>query len=446
MDIASPAPADVRKPALILFTRYPIPGRSKTRLIPALGPQGAALLQALMTEQAAAWAGVLARAGAVDFMVAYEGADEASMRAWLGGGAHYRPQAYGDLGRRMSRALGQALEDGAPAAVLVGSDLPGLGPEQVRRALLALEHYPLVIGPSLDGGYHLVGVRGQVPDIFQGIAWGIGQVLAQTLERASELGVRYHLLPALGDVDHPQDLPLWLANRRAIPGMISVVIPALNEAGRVGRAVASAGDRAEVIVVDGGSDDATADQARAAGALVISAARGRARQMNAGAALARGEHLVFLHADTVLPTGWEAEVPRLLSRPGVAAGAFRFQVDRRLRGMGLIEATVQWRSARLGMPYGDQAIFLRSDTFGRVGGYADIPLMEDVALMRALRPLGRVAVSPLAAISSARRWEELGVLRTTLANWTMATAYLAGLDLRTIERLYHCPPRWLRRG
>ena len=365
------------------------------------------------------------------------------MRDWLGMVPRYLPQSPGDLGERMAQALGQALQAGAPAAILVGTDIPGLGPEQIRRALLSLEHYPLVIGPSLDGGYHLVGVRGEVADIFRGIAWGTDQVLNQTLARARGLGVDFHQLPPLADLDRPRDLPLWLGERQTAPGLISVIIPALNEAGRIGRAIASAGGNAEIIVADGGSADATRVEARAAGARVISAPRGRARQMNAGAALARGEHLVFLHADTVLPLGWEAEVRRILATPGTSAGAFRFRVDRRLRGMGLIEAMVHGRTRWLGMPYGDQAIFITSRIFGRVGGYPDLPLMEDVALMRALRPFGRIRQSSLPAISSARRWESLGVTRATLSNWTLALAYLAGLNLNTIERLYRRPPAWL---
>lgn len=434
----------LKHPALILFTRYPSPGRSKTRLIPALGESGAADLHRQLTEQAMAWASDLARAGLVDLIVAYDGADESGMRDWLGLVPQYLPQSPGDLGRRMADALSQALERGAPAAILVGTDVPGLGPEQIRRAVLSLGHYPLVMGPSLDGGYHLVGVRGGVPDIFRGIDWGTDRVLDQTLARARQLGLDFQQLPPLADLDRPPDLPLWLAQRETVPGFISVVIPTLNEAGRVSRAIASARGADEIIVADGGSVDSTRDEARAVGARVIKTPRGRARQMNAGAALARGEYLLFLHADTLLPPGWADEVRRILRTPGTAAGAFHFRVDQRLKGMGLIEAMVYGRTRWLGMPYGDQAIFITSRVFGRVGGYPDLPLMEDVALMRALRPMGRIRQSPLPAVSSARRWEKLGVTRATLSNWTLALAYLAGLNLNTIERLYRHPPGWLR--
>lgn len=224
-------------------------------------------------------------------------------------------------------------------------------------------------------------------------------------------------------------------------GPISVIIPALNEEAYVAAAVAAArrAPGVEVIVADGHSRDATVARAQEAGARVITSLPGRARQMNAGAVAARGHILLFLHADTRLPLGWQHEVPRVLALPEVIAGAFSFHLDWRPAGLRLIELGVALRCRLAQMPYGDQALFMSRAVFLRAGGFPDLPLMEDVALVRLLRRLGRVAISPAPAITSARRWRDQGALRTTLLNWLLLAAYGAGFSPSLLRRLHERP-------
>jgi len=221
-------------------------------------------------------------------------------------------------------------------------------------------------------------------------------------------------------------------------GLISVIIPTLNEQagiaaclGRVGRA-----SGVEVIVADGGSRDATVETARRAGAKVIAAPRGRACQMNAGAAASNGNLLLFLHADTMLAPGWEGEVRRVLSRPGVAAGAFAFRLDRRSAGLRFIELCVAWRCRLASMPYGDQGLFLRRDAFLAAGGFPDLPIMEDCELVRRLKKRGRIIVSPVPATTSARRWQQRGILATTAFNSLVVVAFYLGYPPSLLRRLY----------
>ncbi|MCA1990227.1 MAG: TIGR04282 family arsenosugar biosynthesis glycosyltransferase, partial [Desulfarculus sp.] len=236
-----------------------------------------------------------------------EGADPAAFRRWLGLAPLIRPQDSGDLGRRMDLALTRALAEGEERAVLIGSDCPGLTAEILEQAFAVLADHDLVLGPAQDGGYYLVGLRRPAPEIFRGIAWGSDRVLRQTLNRAGELGLRVALLPELADLDRPEDLPRLvspppLPRPPPAPESISVVIPALDEAANLPEAIASAaGPGVEVIVVDGGSRDQSLAVAREAGALALAGFRGRARQQNLGAALARGGTLLFLHADSRLP-------------------------------------------------------------------------------------------------------------------------------------------------
>ena len=221
-------------------------------------------------------------------------------------------------------------------------------------------------------------------------------------------------------------------------GIISIIIPALNEAEAIGRTLESAAGapETELIVADGGSKDATGEIARSCGAVVVSSPPGRARQMNAGAQVARGEFLLFLHADTRLPPGYEREVRRVLDLPGVVAGAFALQIAGAGWGLRLVERAANLRSRLLQLPYGDQGLFLKAEMLRSLGGFPELPLMEDVELARRLRRKGRIATSPLAAITSARRWESLGVVRATLLNQFFLLAYLLGMPPRRLASWY----------
>ncbi|MFQ5430324.1 MAG: TIGR04283 family arsenosugar biosynthesis glycosyltransferase [Phycisphaerae bacterium] len=211
---------------------------------------------------------------------------------------------------------------------------------------------------------------------------------------------------------------------------LSVIIPTINEEAHLARTLrrATASPVEEVVVVDGGSRDRTREIAASFGARVIMAEPGRARQMNAGAAAATGGALLFLHADTQLPDAFPQIVAGVLSRPGVSAGAFRLQIESGRRSLRLVESLVALRGWAFGMPYGDQALFLMAATFRQVGGFPDVPVMEDFELIRRLRRLGRVRIARAAVTTSARRWLRHGVVRTTLLNQACVAARLAGIS------------------
>jgi hypothetical protein len=220
---------------------------------------------------------------------------------------------------------------------------------------------------------------------------------------------------------------------------ISIIIPTLNEATPITQTLRSTrtGSDVEVIVVDGGSRDQTVELAESLGAKVLTSSAGRARQMNMGAGIATGDVLLFLHADTRLPAGFEEHIRHILTQPGIAAGAFELKLDSPLRRFRIIERLVNWRSRYLRMPYGDQAIFVRADLFSELGGYPDIPLMEDVAMVRRLGKRGRVAIAPASVVTSARRWKTLGILKTTLINQAVIAAYWLGVAPSRLARWYY---------
>ena len=216
---------------------------------------------------------------------------------------------------------------------------------------------------------------------------------------------------------------------------ISVVVPTLDEEEGLAAALRSVRAGTEVIVVDGGSRDATRAVAEREGARVLEAAPGRGGQLDAGARAASGDWIVFLHADTRLEEGW-AEALRALPGP-VVGGAFRLAIDSERPAFRLLERAVRVRVRLLGLPYGDQGLFVRREVYGRIGGVPHLPLMEDVAFVSRLRRAGPLAFLPVRAFTSPRRWDRHGVLGTTLRNWWTMALYLAGHPPERLARRYH---------
>lgn len=219
---------------------------------------------------------------------------------------------------------------------------------------------------------------------------------------------------------------------------ISVVIPALDEEAQLAAAVASA--RApgvgEIIVVDGGSRDATAHVARLHADRVLSAARGRALQMNAGAAAAGGEVLLFLHADTRLPPGFDAAVLDALADPATASGRFDVRLVPGTPLLRAVASLMNLRSRLSGIATGDQAVFVRRAVFEAIGGFEPIPLMEDIALARALKRRGRIACLHARVETSSRRWLRDGPLRTIVLMWWLRFLYFCGVPPERLRARY----------
>ncbi len=180
----------------------------------------------------------------------------------------------------------------------------------------------------------------------------------------------------------------------------------------------------DIVVVDGGSGDDSVAIAQALGAQVQTETRGRAQQMNRGVSVAQGNILLFLHADTRLPETFGDIVRETLAQPRVVAGAFELSIEGQGLGLRWVEWGVRVRSRLFQMPYGDQAIFLRRSRFEAMGGFADLPIMEDFELIQRLKQQGRVAIAPAAVTTSARRWQRVGVLKTTVVNQLMILGFV----------------------
>lgn len=424
----------------MIFTRYPEVGRAKTRLIPALGADGATALHRQMVEHTIAQ--VREMSALLSIEVRFAGGDRDLMRQWLGEDLDYRPQAQGDLGARLLQASQQAFAEGATKVLMIGTDCPELDANRLRQTLTLLDQHDVVLGPAIDGGYYLIGLRRLIPELFQDILWSTPAVLKQTVQIAEALDLAIALLTPLSDVDYPEDLPLW--KRVQSPKMapahpkLSVILPVLNEANQIEACLdrLAAMPELEVIVVDGGSRDHTRAIVRSKPVISLLSAPGRARQMNAGARVATGSLLVFLHADTQLPINFDQLIVQTLAQPEVIAGAFDLRIAGSAAGLRWVEWGVKWRSRLLQMPYGDQALFMSAQSFHHIGGFPEIPLMEDFELVRRLKDRGKVAIAPAAVLTSGRRWKQLGVWRTTAINQVIILAYLLGVPPDKLSEWY----------
>lgn len=222
---------------------------------------------------------------------------------------------------------------------------------------------------------------------------------------------------------------------------VSAVIPALNEAANLARLLPDLLSREpgmEIVVVDGGSDDESAEVVgRWTAIRWLVGPRGRARQMNAGARAATAPVLLFLHADTRLPGGAAAAIEAALADPAVVGGRFDVRLDSTRPLLGLVAWMMNQRSRLSGIATGDQAIFVRRAVFEEMGGYADIPLMEDVDFTRRLKRRGRIAALRLSVTTSARKWEREGVMRTIVLMWALRLLYALGVSPARLHRWYY---------
>jgi rSAM/selenodomain-associated transferase 2/rSAM/selenodomain-associated transferase 1 len=426
---------------LIVFGRYPRVGKTKTRLIPALGPAGAAALQKRLTERTVATARQAAIHINARLMYCHDGGTIKQLRGWLGGRpVRYVAQAAGNLGRRMHLAIKRAFDLGARRVVLIGTDIPGLTSGIIEQAFSALHDRDLVFGPSVDGGYWLVGMT-KPEDMFGGIVWSRPDVLEKSLALARSKGMRPQMLAPLNDLDTPDDLAREKGGDYVPPPYLSVIIPVIDEARQIADTLASAASPdVEIIVSDGGSTDHTVPIARALGARIVVGPQGRAGQQNLGAASARGEVLLFLHADTRLPRNYVNHVFETLMDRRTRMGAFRFATRIHTPAMRWAAFCANLRAGWLKMPCGDQGLFLRQRDFAAIGGFPDASIAEALYLSRRMARKGRIVIAPAAAVSSGRRWRRLGPLRTTMINTMLAVGILAGVSPGRLASLCRLPP------
>ncbi|XP_013390834.1 uncharacterized protein LOC106159171 isoform X2 [Lingula anatina] len=471
------AEARQHKETIVIFSRYPVPGKAKTRLIPLLGDAGAALAQRFMTEHIL---DVVHRFQcqhqSVRVEIQYYGGTDSEMRYWMDRRVEkklsWKPQRGDTLGDKIKNAFEDHFAQGEERVLVVGSDIPGISVEILEEALdmLRSEASQMVLGKALDGGYYLVGLQrktqGQLDELFAGMDWGTDKVFRQQCQAADRAGITTNVLTAqLQDVDLPEDIKefekvIGVSSDSLRTPKLSVVIPTLNEARTIGSCIQRLLEQCsdtnmlgEIIIADGGSKDDTLtlieqlQDGTNVPIIAINCDKGRGVQLNAGAKAATGDIVLFLHADTKLPDDFHVSILSCLNTPGNVAGAFPFDVyfsdgfePSFLFGiqMDIVKWGARQRNIKMELPYGDQGIFLRRQILEKIGGVPETLLFEDFILVEKLKQIGHVAITDSEpARTSARRWEENGVIKTTGSNYLFVVGYRLGIHPDTLAAWYY---------
>lgn len=433
---------------LAVFARTPVAGACKTRLIPHLGPHGAAAVACQLGRhtlaEADAWRAAAATDGAVTLWLAGEPADLPT--TWKTT-ATLAAQPAGDLGQRLEAAIQTEFDRGAQRVVVIGTDCPGVDRHRLADAFRALDQTDVVLGPALDGGYTLIGLRHPHPELFRQMPWSTEHLLHATHSRLRQLNLTWTELATLGDIDTPDDLPRFARLAEPVadgglanPHLVSLLIPSRSDARLLAQTLAAVRAAAtgpvELIVLAAADEHGLNETAAEFDAAVYVDDRPRAVRLNAGAALAHGAALLFLHADARVPTGFDAAIRETLTDRSISLGAFSLAIDGTQPSLATIARGANWRSSVCKLPYGDQGLFCRASDFWRVGGFPPWPLLDDVALVRKLTRRGRLALLPDPIIVSARRWQRLGPVRTTLLNQAILAAWFLGVPPETLARWY----------
>lgn len=447
--------------ALIVFTREPEPGKTKTRLMPYFSPEQCAELHRCMLKDISR---EMKKADAA-IIVAYTGENEgepALLRSIMGKGTMFIRQRGVDIGARMQNAIEDTLELGYNKAVLIGTDIPEIRSETVNASLDLLDSCDVVMGPTHDGGYYLIGMKAVHPEAFNVGSYGGSSVFDETIASLGKAGLSAEKTDTYADLDTADDLSGFRRRMRSDPRLrkthtgrflaktakISVIVPVYNEAAEIDKLVGQLKpyrNECEIIIVDGESTDGTPEKIREyAGEapheiLVMEEKKGRSLQMNAGAGESTGDILFFLHCDSTLPANFLEEIRRVMAANDW--GCFRVKFPSSNFFMLTNCVISNHRALCRGLPFGDQGIFIDRDLFFEAGMFPEIPLMEDYEFsMRMKRRKGvkGPGMTRKWLITSARRYGRGtgSILRTEMQMWKLRRMYRRGVSSGVLQNIY----------
>lgn len=436
--------------AVILFTRVPIPGQTKTRLMPGISAAGCARLHTCFLKDIVGECGKLN----ADLYIAYTPKQEQKLLIpILGTSQNYLPQRGEGLGERMYLAMDEVLQKGYDACLLIGSDVPELRAQHLSHAFSLLQCHDIVFGPSKDGGYYLVGMKRNSRAVFETKSYGTGSVLEDAVLRAGEAGLTTDFTNTLWDMDTCEDLQGYRRRMRADKRLqntetgrylaktsrISVIVPVYNEAKTIGKLqeqLEPLRHKCEILFVDGGSTDGTRELIRPY-FKVLSSEKGRGRQMNKGAMASHGDILFFLHCDSELPEAPLAEIRRVMKDH--SAGCFGIAFRSRSLLMFICRVISNHRIKDRRVMFGDQGIFVDRGLFFEAGMFPEIPVMEDYQFSLTLKEQGvKLGMTRRRIYTSDRRFPKGTILKLKLM-WKMnrlRKMYRDGMPIWRIDEMY----------
>jgi len=439
------------KETIIIFTRVPIPGQTKTRFMPHLRPEECAalhkcFLKDIYTE---------CRKAGRDLYVFYtpEGKEEV-LHPVLGEETVYRVQRGEGLGERMLHAIQAVLAEGYESCVLIGTDVPEIKASDLRSAFHQLKISDVVFGPTADGGYYLVGMKQPYEAVFKKQIYGHETVLENTVSALRETNLQSAYVNMYDDMDCPEDLRGFYYRMRGNPDLqnshtgryllkhikISIIIPIYNEEktiDKLQKQLYSLKDQCEIIFVDGGSTDGTLEKI-APDLMVIHSEKGRAGQMNTGAQASRGDILFFLHCDSELPEQAPAQIRYVMKESRI--GGFGIAFHSRNFFMLTNRIISNYRMKHRGIIFGDQGIFMERKLFFEMGMFPRLPIMEDYQFSLNLLERGiKIGSAKQRIYTSDRRYPAgtIPKLRVMCKMFRLRRLYRSGVSAEKISDLYH---------
>ena len=388
-----------------------------------------------------------------DILVFYTGGKPHALRKIFGGRAQYVEQEGETLGDRMHNAISSVLETGYESTVLIGTDIPSVNAGIIENAFRQIDDGQIVMGPTTDGGYYLIGMNTPVEEVFSLKQYGDGSVFDATVKAADDSGFRVAMTEELSDIDEPADIAAFRSMmrnnnrfRNSNTGKMltdtlktSIIIPTFNEKNTIGRMLEQLKpyrEDAEIIFADGGSTDGTVeaigDEFR-----VIKSGKGRAVQMNTAAKEAKGDVLFFLHCDSELPKDITGEIRRCMANHQY--GCFGVGFHSKNFFMLTNRVISNHRAFSRGLPFGDQGIFIDRELFFDIGMFPEIPIMEDYELGRVLKARGiKPGRTGRRIYTSARRYGKgtAGILKTEFMMWDLRRKYRKGMSIDEIAERY----------
>ena len=435
--------------ALIIFTREPVAGKTKTRLMPFFTPKQCEMLHQCFLQDISRQTGNVV----ADIVVSYTGGEPSFLRKTFGPSATYLEQIGDNLGERMSDAIARTLQKGYEKVVLIGTDIPEIEAKTVNYAFDMLEASDVVIGPTEDGGYYLIGMKKLESSAFNVKKYGSKTVMEDTRMGMLNAGLSVLTIDTYNDIDTAEDVQGYRERmredaflRKSATGKflessatISVIIPIYNESNTINRMMEQLHpykDDCEIIFVDGGSNDDTLDKIGEE-FTVISGEKGRALQMNTGALASSGDILFFLHCDSILPQNFTSDIRRVMA--GNVYGCFGVKFSSNNFFMWTNRVISNHRAWHRGLPFGDQGIFIDRKLFFEIGMFPELPIMEDYEFGRRLLRYGYKPGRTHGRIeTSGRRYEKgtLGILKTEYKMWNLRRLYRSGVDIEIISKKY----------
>jgi uncharacterized protein len=455
------------KKALLVFMRYPEPGRVKSRLASAIGSGPAAqIYDKLLRRTLGVAVDFKWRRAAIDIFVFFTPAEKyVEIRETYPGPWTFLCQQGQHLGERMEEAVRKVLHRGYSQVVLAGTDLADLEFSDFDEAFQAMDDGYSALGPAADGGFYIIGVNRPCPLVFQSDVWSTGEIFARTERLLEQTGTRVKRLRERRDIDNPEDLET-LDESPEFCTNLSVIIPTLNSIERLKPLLQKLerqlwpDDEIIVVQAEGGAPPAEPCETiqvapRTPGVcprtgllpffsdnvLAVASPRGRGLQLNRGAGAAKGGLLFFLHDDSIPPPNFACSVRKLCRLPEVALGCFRLTFSPSTPALDWIARWANRRTQSFGLPYGDQGLFCRREVYDNVGGFKQQYLMEDVDFVRNCRPRGRILMLPDSISTSPERYLRQGILRASLRNHITMLLYHLGVSDRRLYAYYYGNPK-----